>query len=337
MLSIPNLTGGGLVLGYRCPAKCRHCLYGCGPHRSDGKPRTIDELDEVISLLAKKAPRASYHIGGGEPFLDYPLLKEAIRLMTEKRLRLDYVETNASWVTNKSETIEKLAKLRRVGLKCVLVSLSPFHAEYVPLVKTLTLIEAAQETLADGAFVWMSQFLNDLAAFSKDQVLDLDELLNSEGPTYGANLAARYSLVPAGRAGRFIKDQGVHRPWQSLTKSSPCFGRLRDTSHFHVDCENLYVPGLCGGLVLPLAEVPGEVELSKYPILKALIGDGVGGLVEMARQRDFVPDEAYSSPCDLCTHARLHLFRHSQESYLELGPKQFYEEASLPGFTRPER
>ena len=335
MLSIPNLIGGGLVLGYRCAAKCRHCLYGCGPHRSDGKPRAKNELDKVISLLAKKAPRASYHIGGGEPFLDYPLLKDAIRLMREKGLRLDYVETNASWVTDRSGAVENLAKLRRVGLKCVLVSLSPFHAEYVPLFKTLTLIEAAQETLAGGAFVWMSHFINDLVPFSKDQVLDLDELLISEGPSYGANLAARYSLVPAGRAGRFIKDQGVHKPWQSLTKCSPCVGRLRDTSHFHVDCEGLYVPGLCGGLVLPLSEVPGEIELSKYPILKTLMEDGVGGLVELARQRDFVPDDFYSSPCDLCTHARLHLFRDNRESYPELGPKQFYEEASLPGFTRP--
>ena len=269
MLTIPQLTGGGLIHGYRCSAKCRHCLYGCGPHRSDGKPQSVNELDEVISLLAKKAPRASYHIGGGEPFLNLQILKEAIRLMTEKGLGLDYVETNASWVIDKEKTASTLSSLRQVGLQCALVSLSPFHAEYIPLSKTLTLIEAAQETLAGGAFVWMSHFLNDLAGQPKDDVVDLDELIEREDPSYGATLAARYSLVPAGRAGRFIKSQRAYQPWQTLTKSSPCIGRLRDTSHFHVDCEGLYVPGLCGGLVLPLAEVPGDIELSKYPIIKS--------------------------------------------------------------------
>ena len=333
-LTIPALSGGGLVLGYRCSAQCRHCLYGCGPHRSDGKPNSSEELQKVIKLLANKAPHASYHIGGGEPFLNFPILKEAIGLMRDNGLQLDYVETNSSWVKNKEETVDRLRELSQVGLRCVLVSLSPFHAEYVPLEKTLTLIAAAQETLAGGAFVWMSHFMNDLAAFPKEKVIDLDDLLQREGKAYGASLAARYSLIPAGRAGRFIKIQGVSRPWQALTKSSPCSARLRDTSHFHVDCEGLYVPGLCGGLVLPLEELPGEIDLDKYPILKMLISEGVGGLVQLAKDSGFVPDDEYSSVCDLCTHTRLHLFLENEVCYPELGPKQFYEEASIPGFNR---
>ena len=72
-LDIGTLHGGGIVLGYRCPSRCRHCLYDSGPHRDDGKPSAA-ELDRLLDLLAERGPRARYHVGGGEPMLDRGLL-----------------------------------------------------------------------------------------------------------------------------------------------------------------------------------------------------------------------------------------------------------------------
>ena len=130
-----HLSGGGLILGYRCQSKCQHCLYGCGPHRLDGKP-TIDELMGILDLLEETAPTARYHLGGGEPFLDVALLATAILEMHNRRLLLDYVETNAGWATNEEHARETFSELAAWGLKCVLVSVSPFHAQHIPFEKT---------------------------------------------------------------------------------------------------------------------------------------------------------------------------------------------------------
>jgi len=335
VLRIGPLHGGGLVLGYRCPSRCRHCLYGAGPRRRDGAPPDEGALEALLDELARRGPHARYHIGGGEPFLDKTLLRRAIDGLRRRGLVLEYVETNASWVTSARQAEEILDELAEVGLDCVLVSLSPFHAEFVPPRRTMTLIEAAQRVLRGGAFVWIADFLPDIAGVEGSDRLDLEALLESRGDSYARALASRYGLVPGGRTGRYLHHHGLRRPWQELVDEAPCRRRLADTSHFHVDGEGKYVPGLCAGIVLPLDAIPGEVDLSTRPILAALVREGVGGLVELAGQRGFSPSETYSSACDLCNHVRAFLFQagydHSED---ELGPVGYYERFAFEAYLR---
>lgn len=325
-LTIPALRGGGLVLGYRCSSRCRHCLYACGPHRRDGGPPAGQGPEPLLELLAERAPRASFHIGGGEPFLDLELLQQVIEGMHQRGLRLEYVETNASWVKNARQAGEVLQRLRGAGLACVLVSLSPFHAEFIPLQRTLALIEAANHTLPGGAFVWIQGFIEDLRDHPPHQRLDLDRHLAARGASYARQLAARYSLVPAGRAGRYLHHQGQRRPWHEAAASGDCLSRLTSTSHFHVDLQKAYVPGLCAGITLPLSHVPGPIDLGRYPLLSALVRGGVAELVELAAAEGFKPHPDYASACDLCTHVRCFLY---PQGHAELGPPGFYDHRSL--------
>ena len=326
-LTIGPLLGGGLVLGYRCPSRCRHCLYDAGPHRRDGSPANSAALDAILDLLAERGPHARYHIGGGEPFLDVDLLESAIDGMARRGLTLDYVETNAAWVKDGDHAAGVLVELRDLGLRCVLVSLSPFHAEFIPLERTLALIEAAERSLPGGAFVWIPGLMDDVRAApaGRSGRIDLEALLAQRGQRYARQLAARYSVVPAGRAGRYLHDHGQRVPWREAAADARCTGRLQDTTHFHVDGQCRYVPGLCAGIVLPLAEVPGQIDLSRYPALRALVVGGPLALVELGRaEQGFEPAETYSGACDLCTDVRRHLQAHDAAAFPELGPPGFY-------------
>lgn len=328
-LFIPPLEAGGIVLGYRCPARCRHCLYGCGPHRSpmDVPPEALEKL---LDGLARHGPRVRYHVGGGEPFLDLARLGRVVRGLAERHLCLDYVETNASWVRSRDQAEEVLAGLAEDGLNCVLVSLSPFHAEHIPLSRTLHLVAAARRVLPEGAFVWMPHFLEDLSDQDPESVLDLQEHLLRQGDGYARELSTRYALVPGGRAGRFLHVWGQRIPWERLTGGGSCARRLGDTTHFHVDLEGRYVPGLCAGICLPFEEVPGPVDLDRYPVLHALVRGGVGALVEYAMsEAGFQPRDTYGSACDLCAHARGFLL---PLEYDELAPVEFYDTRSLGGW-----
>lgn len=326
-LTIGPLLGGGLVLGYRCSSRCRHCLYGAGPHRIDGDGDGGARLEAVLDALAQRGPRAAYHIGGGEPFLDLDLLERAISGMAERGLQLDYVETNAGWVGDEDHATQVLARLADAGLSCVLVSLSPFHAELIPLRRTLALISAARRVLSGGPFVWIEPFLADLRDQDPAERLDLDRLLEQRGDTYAVGLARRYGLVPAGRAGRYLHRHGVQVPWREAARGQDCTGRLASTGHFHVDLDGLYVPGLCAGLALPLDQVPGAVDLDRYPLLRLLVQGGVEALVGFTSELGFEPSPSYSSACDLCGHART--FLRGKGEFPELGPAGFYDSRSV--------
>jgi len=73
------------------------------------------------------------HIGGGEPFLRFRELLETVRVFRDEGIQLDYLETNASWFTEKASAIEKLSRLAEAGCDTVMVSICPFHVEFIPL------------------------------------------------------------------------------------------------------------------------------------------------------------------------------------------------------------
>lgn len=333
-LTVGPLRGGGFVPWWRCGSRCRHCLYGCGPHRRDGSVEGAPAREKVLDRLAERGGKARWHLGGGEPFLQPDALAAWIGGMVSRGLPLEYVETNASWVQDRAHAEQVLGDLAERGLACLLVSLSPFHAEYVPFARTRALIEAAQRVLPAGAFVWIPDFVPDVAGAPSERPLDLGALLAEKGDDYALELAARYGLVAGGRAGRFRAAHGDRRRWEDVAAEAPCRSRLADTSHFHVDAAGNYLPGLCAGIALRWEEVPGTVDLGRYPVLRALLGpDGLAGLVAAACDHGFVPLAAgYSDPCDLCTHVRLHLFIRDAGTHPELGPAGFYEPASLPGY-----
>ena len=279
----------------------------------------------MLDTLSERGPHAAYHIGGGEPFLDLPRLRRAVAGMRARGLRLDYVETNASWARDEAHATDVLRDLAAVGLGCVLVSLSPFHAEHVPLRRTQTLIRVAERVLPGGAFVWLPTFLDDLAGFPPDRRVDFDALIAQRGHGWALGVADRYHLVLGGRAGDFAAQHGAERPWRQAAAAAPCRHRLTDTSHFHVDLAGAYVPGLCAGLVLPLDEVPGRVDLTRYPVLAALVEGGPAAVVALAAGDGYEPRATYASACHLCTDVRRFLFA---RGYPELGPPGFYDPLS---------
>jgi len=331
-LTIPRLQAGGLNLGYRCSSHCRHCLYACGPHRRDGLPDSPDALHSLLDELKSRAPLASFHIGGGEPFLDVDLLSSVLEGLSDRGLLFDYVETNASWVLSESHARATLERLRALGLNGLLVSASHFHAEFTKPRKTLALIAVARQILAGGVIVWLPDFVPDLASFDQDSRLDLDALIAERGDGFALQVGMRYGVIPGGRGGRLLAAHGFCMDWSDAASGAPCRQRLVSTTHFHVDLAGNYVPGLCGGIVVPLSLVPGEIPMDRFPLLDRIYNQGLESLVTWAMdEHGFTPlDSGYSGACDLCTHVRIHL--HDRGSFEELGPPGFYDEKSISGY-----
>ena len=193
MLRINYLVSGGLITNYRCSSRCRHCVYASS-HAWPDDYMTSSAADEIFSLL-KKLGCSSIHIGGGEPLLRPERIFPVLESAAGNDVDIEYIETNASWYKDESSAVNILKELRKRGAGCLLISIDPYHNEYIPFYKVKGLIKACSEVNMD-VFPWLME-LDDLDALDDRRPhsggharLGDDYLLKLPG-RYGLNLRGR--------------------------------------------------------------------------------------------------------------------------------------------------
>jgi MoaA/NifB/PqqE/SkfB family radical SAM enzyme len=173
---IPKPASSGLILSYKCPSACRHCIYGCSPQWSaDWMPEEM--LENILSQLAGKILLAPYgpdttslnhglHFTGGEPFVNFPLLCRAVELAAQLGIPSTFVETNAYWCVDDRSTREKLDTLKRKGLRGILISANAFYLEHVPFERTVRATRISFEVFGRDTMVYQLQYFQSFLAWS---------------------------------------------------------------------------------------------------------------------------------------------------------------------------
>ncbi len=318
--AVRGLLSGGVIVNYRCSSRCAHCLYRCSP----GRDRAY--MDREGALKAFGAVRAggcnSAHIGGGEPLLDPEALVTVLSAAQECGVSIEYVETNSSWYRDGQGAADLLARFRNLGVRTLLVSISPFHNEYVPLWKIKGVMEACGRSGMD-VFPWIGDFFGELDQMGDDRTHGLGEYAALYGRDAVEAIPRRYRLHPGGRAIDFLLDiHGRIEAGAILAQGRGC-AELADTTHFHIDLYGGYVPGLCAGLSFPADDIGITLDPDRYPLITALYREGVRGLVKIAREHGFSPAEGYLNKCHLCNDARAFLAG-SGTTFAELCPAEYY-------------
>ncbi|MHC1745126.1 MAG: hypothetical protein AB9873_19145 [Syntrophobacteraceae bacterium] len=106
-------------------------------------------------------------------------------------------------------------------------------------------------------------------------------------------------------------------------------------SHFHMDLNGSFIPGLCTGLAIRTEDLGKPLDPTRYPILSTLFERGINGLHDMAcGQHGFRATRRYLSKCDLCLDIRSDLAANGGDPCPELQPRWFYSEVG--GLSSPE-
>jgi hypothetical protein len=323
--AIRRLMSGGIITNYFCTSTCKHCLYNCSPQwkkRYISPQTTQKNLQTVLSLGCR-----SVHIGGGEPLLRPDGLAAVLKIADDLGLSVEYVETNSSWFKDIQSAKALLTRLRNQGLHTLLVSISPFHNEHIPFFKVNGVIEAARRA-GVGIFPWVTDFISDLSQFDPRKTHSLTEFRDVFGQDYLLQVLERYWIHMGGRALKTYRPLLGKKSFQQILgkNTSGCSAELSDTSHFHIDLFDNYIPGLCSGLAIASEDLGKPLSDETYPILTTLYHHGVRGLVKMAEDLvGFSPQkDLYINKCDLCTEVRTFLVQNDYSSSDELKPKEFY-------------
>ncbi len=322
---IRRLISGGVITNYSCTSACRHCLYRCGSHRDKAylEPGPAGEIFRTIRGLGCRA----VHIGGGEPFLRPEGLGNVLDAARKAGVTVEYVETNASWFTEPDRAAAILEDLSGRGLSTLLVSISPFHNEFIPLARVRGVIDACRSA-GIRVLPWISDFLDDLSRLDPGRPHDLTEYEEIFGKAYLLQVLRRYWIHMGGRAPDTFRPHVPVRPPAEILKGKPatCARGLSDTSHFHIDLHGNYIPGLCAGLAVDAEDLGKPLDPRKYPLITMLYGSGIKGLHGFAEgEFGFKPEKpAYINACDLCIEIRGYLVEEGYDGSEELRPLGFY-------------
>ncbi len=305
-LAVKHWSFAGLMLTYRCNARCRCCYVNSGPE-STGQMSVEQALTIWQGLHAASPHGCRIHIGGGEPFLCFETLIELARRALEAKLGpLQAVETNAFWATDEGIIRERLAALDQAGMGRLNISCDPFHQEFIPIANVRRLSAIAGEMLgAERVRVrwrdWQEHGSDLIGLEESARLAVIDEYLSRRRE----RLNGRAANELAGRLGL----QSA-----SAFADQPCGESLLRSRHAHVDAFGLLCPGTCAGIALGHVEQVGDVARAwqnlrenwrEMPIVGTLAESGPWALALLAAKVGYVAKEkGYAGKCHLCWDVR---------------------------------
>lgn len=322
-LNIPTLLSGGLITNYYCSSHCKHCLYRSSP-KWPHDYIAPDQAQKTFTII-KQHSCHSIHIGGGEPLLAPDKLFDILKIANDKNMRIEYVETNSSWYKDHKTACKILNKLIEFGVGTLLVSISPFHNEYIPFSKVKGVLMAC-ETTEMHAFYWTANFMKDLSQRDETKTHTLKTYQSTYGKDYISQIISKYWISPGGRALDLLAQTNLSQPIETLIKNEKGCAELVQTDHFHIDLYGNYIPGLCAGLSINQDDLGRPLDPTQYPLLTLLYNNGIGGLFKMA-QKVFsfkALKTHYATKCELCYEIRKFLATKRDLKSKELKPKEHY-------------
>ena len=131
-----------LLLTYRCPAACDHCVFESSPTNT----ATLDPgiAEKLIAAAARQSPPPVLGFSGGEPFLQLAMMRRLASYAAARGMCSEVVSSSA-WAKNGDYARRILADLKRRGLATYCTSVDRFHTPFVAPEKMRTAVLTARE------------------------------------------------------------------------------------------------------------------------------------------------------------------------------------------------
>jgi hypothetical protein len=264
---------------------------------------TLAQIDEVYRQAIDLGTVAEVYFEGGEPFLYYPILVEAVARAKALGWRTGVV-TNSYWATSVEDALAWLTPLVEAGLDSIDLSSDLFHGDETQTPESRRGMAAAEQL-----------------GLSTD-VISIDLPTGYRDPTqYKAGApVTEGGVMYRGRAAEMLVEGLPRQPWKSFTTCP--YEDLVSPSRLHLDpLGNLH---LCQGIVMdnlfqrPLKQIIQEYDPAKHPIAGPLVK---GGVVELAQLTTLNHQQGYVDACHMCYTVRQALRPRFPEA---LGPDQMY-------------
>ena len=274
-----KLEGLHILLTYQCTCECDHCFVWGSPWQTG--TLTYEQIEQIL-LQAKESGVESIYFEGGEPFLYYAVLVQAVRKAANMGFSVGIV-TNAYWANSVADAEEWLRPFAG-RLADFTVSSDLFHCSE-------SMGERPQNALVAAKWLNIPTGLISIAQPAEDA-----EETHGQIEDGGA-------VMYRGRAVERLGEKATPHPWERFD-SCP-HEDLREPGRSHLDpLGNLHI---CQGIVIgnlfekPLKQICEEYDVETHPICGPLLEGGPAALVT---EYNLPHDSYYADACHLCYEAR---------------------------------
>ena len=280
----------GFTIHRKCSASCKMCCFESTPGCKE--KLDTDSIKKYILSTKENTELAAISFTGGEPFLEYDILKDLIAF-TSSNGKMPTCITNGYWASEYDITLEKLKELKTLGLKRLNVSYDNFHKEYVRIGNIINILNAAKY-LGIPTFLGMVRSKNDNVGILIDELGDSLTNVNIQ----------IYSCFPVGGAKKVLDESDYIRNIKSEHLSCPYNGYLA------VSYDGKIYP-CCSQLVVDTELFVGNYSDVDYAntlkkiknngILYILRNYGLDFFIDVAKKELSIDVPGFvTSPCELC-------------------------------------
>ena len=274
-----KLEGLHILLTYQCTCECDHCFVWGSPWQTGAL--TLAQIEQILAQ-AKEAGVESIYFEGGEPFLYYAILVQAVRKAANLGFAAGIV-TNAYWANSVADAEEWLRPFAG-RLADLTVSSDLFHCNE-------SMGERPQNALVAAKWLNLPTGLISIA-----QPEEESQETHGQIPDSGA-------VMFRGRAADKLIAKADFHPWESFDRCP--HEDLREPGRVHLDpLGNVHI---CQGVVIgnlfqkPLRQICDEYDAELHPICGPLL---VGGPAALAVEYNVPHSLHYADACHLCYEAR---------------------------------
>jgi hypothetical protein len=294
-----ELTGLHFLLTYECTYECDHCFVWGSPFQSG--TMTLGKIRHILSQAEDVGTIKWIYFEGGEPFLYYPILLEAVRESAMRGFQVGLV-TNIYWAKEVEDALTWLSPFKGM-VQDLSISRDLFHGN------------EELERMAENACEAAEQLGIPIGVISIAQPM-------------GSEAEAAVGQLPLGESGVMYRGRAAEKlvhlvaqiPW---TEFRDCpYEDLREPGRVHLDpfghlhiCQGISIGNL---FQRPLSEICEKYDPDSHPIVGPILK---GGPVELVHRYGLTHNERYADACHLCYQARKEL----RDQFPEiLTPDQMY-------------
>lgn len=280
----------GIALHKKCNASCKTCCFSCNPNCEERLD--VDLIKRFIRSTENDLNLSVISFTGGEPFLEYDILKELVSYTTKKG-KIASCITNGFWANNTKDTYDILSELRILGLKQLSVSYDNYHKEFVSIQNIRNILNATQQLNIETSLGMVK---------NKDE--SINDLISELGD-YIININIRISpCIPVGNAKRLFNNMNFIRNTKVKNLYCPYNGYMFMSFDGNIyPCCSHYVTatGLSIGNYKIINFQDSINLIKKNGLLYILRNYGFDFFIDIANKLHINIPNTVVQPCELCS------------------------------------